>query len=372
MTQTQRQHHRSQRKLASTLLDSLTTAVVVLDSNLRLTMLNSAAEDLLHVSASTVLNCPLTDLILRAEDLIASLQNAIAQTQPFTARNVALQLPENTVEEVDLTVSNLESPTGLLLELHPTSRINSISQGSFSEEQQITTRSLVKGLAHEVKNPLGGIRGAAQLLERALPNAELKEYTNIIISEADRLRDLVDRMLGPWQPVTFEPVNLVEVVERVMHILQREFKPDLKWQRDYDPSLPEVSGNKDQLIQAILNITRNACQALTQVEHARLTFRTRVMRQYTIGSVRHKQIMHLSITDNGPGIPADLIDRIFFPMISGTAEGSGLGLSISQNIIGQHGGALQVSSRPGNTVFSVFLPFHGPNQTEAADTRHTL
>lgn len=367
-----RKQPKHQRKLSENLLDSLTTAVMVLDEDLRLVMLNSAAEGLLHVSASSVLGNPLTNLVLKAEDLVASLQQAINETQPFTARNVCLQLPENTVEEVDLTVSNLESPRGLLLELHPTSRINSISQGSFSEEQQITTRSLIKGLAHEVKNPLGGIRGAAQLLERTLPNDDLREYTGIIISEADRLRDLVDRMLGPWQPMLFEPVNLVEIIERVMQILQPEFKPDLHLQRDYDPSLPEVAGNKDQLIQAILNIARNACQALGPVEYAKLTFRTRVMRQFTIGSVRHKQVMHLGITDNGPGIPPDLIDRIFFPMISGRAEGSGLGLSISQNIIGQHGGALQVSSRPGNTVFSVFLPFHGPTETDAADKRQVL
>lgn len=371
MTMPKRQPKHRQR-LTEHLFDSLTTAVVVLDQDLRLASLNSAAEDLLHVSAASVIGSPLTALVLKAEQLVASLEQAITETQPFTARNVGLQLPENMVEEVDLTVTTLESPPGLLLELHPNSRINAISQGSFSEEQQITTRSLIKGLAHEVKNPLGGIRGAAQLLERALPNDDLREYTGIIISEADRLRDLVDRMLGPWQPIQFEPVNLIEVIERVMQILQPEFKPNLHLQRDYDPSLPEVSGNKDQLIQAILNIARNACQALATVENAKLLFRTRVMRQFTIGSVRHRQVMHLSITDNGPGIPADLIDRIFFPMISGTAEGSGLGLSISQNIIGQHGGALQVSSRPGNTVFSVFLPFHGPGAANASDKGQAL
>lgn len=344
-------------KLAEHLLSSLTTAVIVLDENLYLQKLNTSAEDLLHVSASSVLNSSITELLLRSEDLVASLNEAITNSQPFTARDVVLHLPEYTIEQVDLTVTNLENPKGVLLELHPTTRINSISQGSSSEEQQITTRSLIRGLAHEVKNPLGGIRGAAQLLERTLPSDELKEYTNVIISEADRLRDLVDRMLGPWQPMQFEAVNLIEVIERVIQIQQGEFDADLRWQRDYDPSLPEVHGNKDQLIQAILNIARNACQAMQGSERSRIHFKTRVIRQFTIGSVRHKQIMHLSITDNGPGIPTDLIDRVFFPMISGRSEGSGLGLSISQNIIGQHGGSLQVASRPGNTVFSVYLPF---------------
>lgn len=348
-------------KLAEHLLGSLMTAVIVLDERFTVKKINSAAEDLLHVSANLVLGNLLTDLLLGNDELVTALRQAVTDHQPFTARNVALQLHENTIEEVDLTVSNLETPKGLLLELHPTSRINSISQGSFTDEQQITTRSLIRGLAHEVKNPLGGIRGAAQLLERALPDAELREYTNVIISEADRLKNLVDLMLGPWQPVQFAPVNLIEALERVIHILRGEFHADLRWQRDYDPSLPEVQGSKDQLIQAVLNIARNACQALQGTERARIVFKTRVVRQFTIGSVRHKQIMHLSISDNGPGIPENLIDRVFFPMISGRNEGSGLGLSISQNIVGQHGGTLQVASRPGRTTFSVYLPFSGLN-----------
>ena len=236
-----------------------------------------------------------------------------------------------------------------------------ISQGSFTDEQQITTRSLIRGLAHEVKNPLGGIRGAAQLLERALPEAELREYTNVIISEADRLRDLVDRMLGPWQPMQFAPVNLIEVIERVIHLLKGEFHSDLQWQRDYDPSLPPVQGSKDQLIQAILNIARNACQALQQTERARIVFKTRVIRQFTIGSVRHRQIMHLSITDNGPGIPEDLIDRVFFPMISVAMRLWVRTFHLSEYCWPARG-TLQVVSRPGNTEFSVYLPFSGPNQ----------
>ena len=352
-----RKHPLQGQKIAQHLLGSMTTAIIVLDEKLLVKKLNIAAENLLHLSASSVLDSSLNALLLRSEELVASLDQALQESQPFTARNVALELPENTIEHVDLTVTNLESPKGLLLELPPTSRINSISQGSTAQEQQITTRSLIRGLAHEVKNPLGGIRGAAQLLERTLPNEELKEYTNVIISEADRLRDLVDRMLGPWQPLELEPINLIEAVERVIQILQAEYDTNLHWQRDYDPSLPPVKGSKDQLIQAVLNITRNACQALQNTERARVTFTTRVVRQFTIGSVRHKQIMHLCVTDNGPGIPENLIDRIFFPMISGRSQGSGLGLSISQNIISQHGGALQVSSRPGSTTFSVYLPF---------------
>ena len=154
----------------------------------------------------------------------------------------------------------------------------------------------------------------------------------------------------------FAPVNLIEVIERVIHLLKGEFHSDLQWQRDYDPSLPPVQGGKDQLIQAILNIARNACQALQQTKRARVVFKTRVVRQFTIGSVRHRQIMHLSITDNGPGIPEDLIDRIFFPMISGRNEGSGLGLSISQNIVGQHGEPCRSSAAQATRNFPSICP----------------
>lgn len=339
------------------LIDYLITAVVVLDGNLCVRLINSSAESLLHVSASQIQGDSLDQIIIRSDELIESLKVALKNGQPFTSRDIHLQLPESVVERIDLTVSNIEQPRGLLLEMHPTSRLNAISQGSSLESQQETNRSLIRGLAHEVKNPLGGIRGAAQLLDRALPSDELKEYTRIIISEADRLRDLVDRMLGPWHPLNVRPVIVAEATERVISILKVEFGSKIDWIKDYDPSLPTVDGDADQLIQAIINILRNACEAVAEISNPKITVRTRVTRQFTIGSVRHKSVLQLDIANNGPVIDPKFIDKIFFPMISGRANGSGLGLSITQNIVSRHGGAVKVISEQGLTIFSLLLPF---------------
>jgi two-component system nitrogen regulation sensor histidine kinase GlnL len=349
------------------LLDHLVTAVILLDADLCVRLVNASAESLLHISAAQINGDSLDQFILRSDDLINSLQVALDNGQPFTSRDIHLQLPESVVERIDLTVTNVENPRGLILEMHPTSRLNAISQGNSLESQQETTRSLIRGLAHEVKNPLGGIRGAAQLLDRALPSEELKEYTEIVISEADRLRDLVDRMLGPWQPLTMKPVIIVEAAGRVINILKVEFGQNIDWIRDYDPSLPTVEGDEDQLIQAILNIARNACEALAETANPKITIKTRVTRQFTIGNKRHKSVLQLDISNNGPSIEPKFIEQIFFPMISGRANGSGLGLSITQNIISRHEGAVQVLSNTGVTTFSLFLRFSAPD-TEPANT----
>ena len=341
----------------SGLLDSLVTAVILLDEDLRVRLVNASAESLLHISASQINGDSLDQIIIKSDDLIKSLQGALDNGQPFTARDIRLQLPESVVEQIDLTVTNFERPRGLLLEMHPTSRLNAISQNSSLESQQETTRSLIRGLAHEVKNPLGGIRGAAQLLDRALPSEELQEYTQIIIAEADRLRDLVDRMLGPWQPLTLKPVIIAEIADRVINILNVEFGPNINWLRDYDPSLPTVEGDQDQLIQSVLNIARNACEAMVNTNNPKITIKTRVSRQFTIGNKRHKSVLQLDVSNNGPSIEPNFIKQIFFPMISTRANGSGLGLSITQNIISRHEGAVQVNSKTGITTFSIFLPF---------------
>ena len=342
------------------LLDSLITAVILLDEDLRVRLVNASAEGLLHVSAAQINGDSLDQFILKSDELINSLQAALDNGQPFTARDIHLQLPESLIERIDLTVTIFESPRGLLLEMHPTSRLNAISQNSSLESQQETTRNLIRGLAHEVKNPLGGIRGAAQLLDRALPSEELQEYTQIIIAEADRLRDLVDRMLGPWQPLKMKPIIIAEVVDRAISILKVEFGPNITWLRDYDPSLPTVEGDQDQLIQSVLNIARNACEALSDVNSPKISIKTRVNRQFTIGNKRHKSVLQLDISNNGPSIEAKFLEQIFFPMISTRANGSGLGLSITQNIISRHEGTVQVVSKTGTTTFSIFLPFSPP------------
>ena len=342
------------------LLNSLVTAIILLDENLCVSLVNASAESLLHVSAAQISGNSLDQFVLKSDGLIESLQAALDKGQPFTARDIHLQLPESLIERIDLTVTNFEGPRGLLLEMHPTSRLNAISQNSSLESQQETTRNLVRGLAHEVKNPLGGIRGAAQLLDRALPNEELQEYTQIIIAEADRLRDLVDRMLGPWQLLSMKPIIIAEIADRVINILKVEFGPEITWVRDYDPSLPTVEGDHDQLIQAVLNVARNACEALGETNSPKISIKTRVNRQFTIRNKRHKSVLQLDISNNGPSIEAKFLEQIFFPMISTRANGSGLGLSITQNIISRHEGSVQVASKTGTTTFSIFLPFSPP------------
>ena len=224
--------------------------------------------------------------------------------------------------------------------------------------QHHTTRALVRNLAHEIKNPLGGLRGAAQLLERELPDPALREYTRIIIGEADRLRNLVDRMLGPNQLPIHSDVSIHEIMERVRSLVEAEAPSGVRIERDYDPSIPPLWGDADRLIQAMLNVVRNAVQAVGR--RGVITLRSRVQRQYTIGAKRHKLVARLDVVDDGPGIPPGQQEQIFYPMISGRPDGTGLGLSIAQSIINQHGGLIECASRPGETVFTLLLPLGKP------------
>ena len=343
------------------ILNNMLTAVVILDESLRIEHMNCAAESLLHTSAIHAHGQPLQELILRADRILPSLQNALTQGQPYTERGVILRLPDLVSEEVDFTVSILDHEVNgsrsLVLELQTLTRLKRINKDGASVARQETARQLIRGLAHEVKNPLGGIRGAAQLLERELPSAELKEYTAVIISEADRLKQLVDRMLGPQRGLNMTNVNAHKVFEHVIQLIEAERPKAITWIRDYDPSLPTLEADEAQFIQAILNVLRNAVQALEKTEDAQVTIASRVVRQFTIGTQRHRMVMHIDITDNGPGIDPELEEQIFFPMVSGRADGTGLGLAITQTIISQHQGSIQVNSRPGQTCFSIYLPF---------------
>ena len=347
------------------ILDTLITAIVVVNDKLEVEHMNASAEDMLQTSLSHATGLPLNDLILKADRLLHQLQHALNDGQPFTERETTIHLPDNHSCNVDLSASLLDITSNnprVVLEIQPLNRLQRINKDDESLARQETARRLIRGLAHEVKNPLGGIRGAAQLLERELPDPDLQEYTSVIISEADRLKELVNRMLGPQQKLQLQPVNILEVFERVMQLINNELPDMITWRRDYDPSLPALDADESQIIQAVLNIVRNACQAMETTDDPRITLRSRVARQFTIGSTRHRQVMRIEITDNGPGIAPELQERIFFPMISGRAEGTGLGLAITQNIIAEHKGTIQVSSRPGNTCFSIYLPFPPPNK----------
>ncbi|SEA14629.1 nitrogen regulation protein NR(II) [Microbulbifer marinus] len=341
------------------LLDSLTSAVLVLDDSLLLCYLNSAAEDLLAASSARVCGLPLADVVHESAAAQQALRSALASGEKYTVRRATWRLHNLESCTVDYSVSPVPELGLLLLEVQTMDRLLRIAREDALISAQETTRNLVRGMAHEVKNPLGGIRGAAQLLQRELPDEELAEYTQIIIDEADRLRNLVDRLLGPRKPVQLQPTNVHEVLERVAQLIDAECDGELKIRRDYDPSIPDVPGDGEQLIQALLNVARNAMQAIDEsigLHSGEIVLRTRIQRQFTIGKYHCPLVCRIEIEDNGPGIPEDIRERIFFPMISGRAEGSGLGLSISQNIINQHRGLIKCDSHPGQSVFQIYLP----------------
>ncbi len=347
------------------LLEHLNTGVLLLDADLTVQYVNPAAEALLEMSGKRCLGVPFYELARESsEESVDAMEQAIITGHSYTKREATMQLHNQQQITLDYSVSPVSHPEtrlpSLLLELQGRDRLMRISREEQLIAKQETTRSLVRGLAHEIKNPLGGIRGAAQLLERELPSTDLKEYTNIIIEEADRLRDLVDRLLGPRHIPKQEVVNIHEVLERVCQLIEVESQGQIELIRDYDPSIPELEADKGQLIQALLNICRNAMQAMLEarpaVEHPTLTLRSRTVRQFTIGHQRHRLVAQIDITDNGPGIPPELRENLFYPMVSGRADGTGLGLSISQSIINQKNGIIEFTSSPGKTVFSIYLP----------------
>ncbi len=338
------------------ILDNLTTAVLMFDAGLRLCFVNPAGEMLLAASARHLFGVGVAELLPNAA-LVNDIRSAMDTGHPFTEREVVLQLNGTRRLTVDVTVMPLpESTHGpeLLVELVQVDRQLRISRDETLLAQQQTTRELLRGLSHEIKNPLGGLRGAAQLLERELGDERLKEYTQVIISEADRLQALVDRMLGPNTVPRRAKINIHELLEHVRSLVLAEAEHGVSVHRDYDPSIPDITADRDQIVQAVLNITRNAAQALG--ERGNITFRTRVIRQFTIGHTRHRLVACIEIIDNGPGIPPDIRERVFYPLVTGRAEGTGLGLAIAQSLIQQHGGLIECTSRPGRTVFSILLP----------------
>ncbi|WP_225775950.1 nitrogen regulation protein NR(II) [Pseudomonas sp. Marseille-Q5115] len=343
------------------LLDNLTTATILLNAELRLEYMNPAAEMLLAISGQRSHGQFISELFTESAEALNSLRQAVEQAHPFTKREAMLTAMTGQTLTVDYAVTPILSmgETLLLLEVHPRDRLLRITKEEAQLSKQETTKMLVRGLAHEIKNPLGGIRGAAQLLARELPEDGLRDYTNVIIEEADRLRNLVDRMLGSNKLPSLAMTNIHEVLERVCSLVDAESQGGISLLRDYDPSIPDVLIDREQMIQAVLNIVRNAMQAISEEKELRLgriTLRTRTMRQFTIGHTRHRLVAKIEIIDNGPGIPHELQETIFYPMVSGRPDGTGLGLAITQNIISQHQGLIECESHPGHTTFSIFLP----------------
>ncbi len=328
---------------------------MALDAALRVLAMNPAAEALLGMSAKQVRGVTLTRLLPRARAYARVLNRVRESEQPLTERETRLVLPGRRVVIVDCTITPLpELDGGILLELVPVDRYRRITREEQLVVQSESVRALVRGLAHEIRNPLGGLRGAAQLLERELPDEALREYTQIIMREADRLRGLMDRMLGPHTLPQFQSLNVHEITERVAALIGAESGEKVQVVRDYDPSLPDIRADPQLLMQATLNVARNAVQALDGGGVVRL--RTRVHRQLTIGSRRHRLVVAIDIIDNGPGVPEGLRESIFFPMVTGRVDGTGLGLSIAQSLVGQHGGLIEFAREAGETIFSLLIP----------------
>jgi two-component system nitrogen regulation sensor histidine kinase GlnL len=340
------------------LLDALATALAILGPRGEIEYLNAAAQTLLAVGINQARGRPLAELLREPAPIEEMVSRARDGGEPIAHRELRL-VPVARADchfTVDCTASILDADS-VLLEISDTTRQQRISRDTALLAQLGGNRLMVRQLAHEIKNPLGGLRGAAQLLERELPAEPLKEYTRLIIREADRLRTLVDNLLGPGGAPHKTDVNPHELLQHVFQLLRNEAPGDVAILRDYDPSLPSVHVDRDQMIQALLNVGRNAVQAIG--ERGRLTLRTRAVVNATIGTRRHRVVASIQFEDDGPGVPPDLADKIFYPLVTSRADGTGLGLAVAQDLVTRHGGLIEFESRRGHTVFTLLLPFDG-------------
>ncbi len=345
-------------------LDLLSSAVIVLDAGSRITYANAAAEILLESSAKALTGQKLDQLFFNGGRLAEIFQEAVQHRFADKRLDLTLERVGREPLQVHVIVTALDNPdTPVLIELRENVQQLKLDREERLLDQSQVNKELIRNLAHEIKNPLGGIRGAAQLLELELPERQLKElreYTQVIIKEADRLQTLVDRLLAPHRrPHIVGDVNIHEVCERVRSLIVAEFPHGLTIKRDYDLSVPEFRGDKEQLIQAVLNIAHNAAQALAERignGDALITLQTRVARQVTLAKIRYRLALDLHIIDNGPGIPPDIQDRVFYPLVSGKDGGSGLGLTLAQTFVQQHMGVIECESRPGCTDFRILIP----------------
>ena len=344
------------------LLDALSTGIIVLDAQLCAIYANVAAQDLLAFSLNQARGRPFSDFLLDGNGLPAILRRALEAGEGIADRELTVR-PAGTREArtLDVTITPLEGQitgTHLLLELADTTQRQRISRENDLLARLDGSRLMIRQLAHEIKNPLGGLRGAAQLLERELQGAALKEYTQVIIGEADRLTGLVDSMAGPKRVPQKSSINVHEVCEHVYHLLRAEADPAIAIERDYDPSLPSAMLDRNQIIQALLNVARNAMQALGA--RGRIVLRTRALSNVSIGSARHRLVASVQVEDDGPGIPAELRSSIFYPLVTGRPDGTGLGLAVAQELVSRNGGLVEFESESGKTVFTLLLPLGDP------------
>ena len=350
---------------SNNILDHLKVAVIVLDEALSVVYLNQTAQSLCGQSLSRSLGASFSSLFQDPHLAATTLRTNLASDQPFTKRETSLLITSKGEKiTANYSISPLQNGR-VLIEIEPLDRFKQINREDQNRTAQRKTRELVRGLAHEVKNPLGGIRGAAQLLQAEL-STEQHEYTAVIMSEVDRLRNLVDRLLGPNKAPSFTQVNIHQILERVIALESAAIRGTnhadalVEFVRDYDPSVPDLEADSEQLVQATLNIARNARAALEATTGPVITLTTSIVHRFTIGKQIHPLAIRIAISDNGPGIPADIRDQIFFPMITSKANGQGLGLALTQAIVDQHHGLIDCTSAPGLTTFQMYLPLKQP------------
>lgn len=353
----QKRRHRAEKGFD--IVESLNTAVLLLDAKLVVVRANAAALSLLAAGTTKVHDNLLPYLLPGADELVAAVRRALLEGRSFSERALDLRVGKVNTTVVDCSVTPIwrdgKDPTFVLVEMTNVERHQRIQLEGQMLIQNNASSALLRGLAHEIKNPLGGIRGAAQLLERELEDQRQAEYTQVIIGEVDRLRNLVDRMLGPRGESHKVSINIHDVLEHVRLVVEAERIGFPTIERDYDPSLPNIFADRDQLVQAFLNLVRNALQAVDGSEGT-VTLRTRIQRKFTIGAVLHRQVVRVQIIDTGPGVDPELGSSIFFPLVSGRAAGTGLGLPIAQALVHRQGGLIGFESEPGRTEFSVWLP----------------
>jgi two-component system, NtrC family, nitrogen regulation sensor histidine kinase GlnL len=340
-------------------LEHLATAVMLLDDSLRIIYANSSAEILFALSSNQVAGNYISEVFANCELLHTAIENAKTNNSPYREHEFTLSTPRQHAISVTCTVTPIQLANArIVLEFQQMDQQLRIAREERMLIQQQANSELLRNLAHEIRNPLGGLRGAAQLLEHELPQPSLKEYTQVIIKEADRLHSLMDRLLAPHRVPKYEPTNIHEVLERVRSLLLAESPHNIRVIRDYDTSLPDLIGDREKLIQAVLNIARNAVQAMqsVRIENAQIIFRTRAERQVTLARKRYRVAVKLQIIDNGPGIPANILEKIFYPLVSGREGGTGLGLALAQTFITQHHGMIECESNPGYTCFTILLP----------------
>ena len=343
------------------LLDAMVTGVFLLDSSLKVTYLNVAAQTLLGLGTNQAVGRSIAELTRGAESLLPMFERARKGGEGVVQRELNWSAPGGADRILDCAVTQIVLSQGtvrLLLEIEDITQHRRLTRENALLAQLGGSRLMVRQLAHEIKNPLGGLRGAAQLLERELLDPALREYTRVIISEADRLTNLLDSMLGPGRPPSKQLINVHELLERVYHLLRSEAAEHVTIERDYDPSLPPLTVDPNHIIQAMLNLGRNAIQALSgaAVHSPRLLLRTRAATNASLGAQRHRLVASIQFEDNGPGVLNEIRDTIFYPLVSGRADGTGLGLGIAQDLVSRHGGLIEFDSAPGRTIFVISLP----------------